>query len=140
MRASEQAEGAPACAEAVPEEPPVVEALGNTEPDYDAKTCTQFVMLGLDDQTPAPAPSSSTVPEWENGTQCNKCVHTMGKDHAPLFGYVFNRRHHCRRCLKSFCGYCSNNFYQIEPDGPVERICDYCLEEMEGALAPNKSQ
>lgn len=85
VRASEQPEGAAVLSvepDYGPAEPAPAEEQLSIEPDYDARTCTQFVLLGLDQQ--AAAPPAAT--EWENGEQCNKCIHQMGKDSAPCFG------------------------------------------------------
>jgi hypothetical protein len=117
IRASERSEAAPPVE--LPEQP--VSSSELEVPDYDADRCTQFLLLGLDE--PGPAVGSG---EWENGVQCRACLEKLGEEATPYFGYVFNRRHHCRKCLKSFCWECSDNFHQIEPEGPEVRLCNRC--------------
>jgi len=106
-------------ATAAPEDlEPAIEAAGEVElPEYDAAHATQFLMLGLDGEECGHAEAAGE-PQWENGAQCRQCEST--------FGYLFTRRHHCRKCFGSFCGYCAASFYQIEADGPEVRLCDKC--------------
>ncbi|XP_072990139.1 1-phosphatidylinositol-3-phosphate 5-kinase FAB1B-like [Typha latifolia] len=52
---------------------------------------------------------------------------------------IFNRRHHCRRCGRIFCGRCTANSIPVLSDDPrnsredVERIrvCNFCFKQLE---------
>lgn len=121
VRATQGSTDATAAAPEGPE--PAIESAGEVEPpEYDAAHATQFLMLGLDGEDECDGPHAEQAAGepivWENGAQCRKCEST--------FGYLFTRRHHCRKCLGSFCGYCAASFYQIEADGPEVRLCDKC--------------
>merc|ERR1712166_422816 len=117
QRSADDVPEAAAAAEAVP--PSASTDAG--QPEYDAAHATQFLMLGLDgedSERPRAEQADSDEPQWENGAQCRKC--------ESWFGYVFNGRHHCRKCFGSFCGYCAASFHQIEADGPEVRLCETC--------------
>ncbi|CAN6595575.1 E3 ubiquitin-protein ligase Pib1p [Trichomonascus vanleenenianus] len=80
-----------------------------------------------------------SVPPWqvdEEATVCYIC-------HRP-FTFLF-RRHHCRKCGKVVCGYCSDNkstylpsTYVVCPPSQIflesphvpHRTCDVCMEEL----------
>ncbi|CAM6126649.1 unnamed protein product [Calypogeia fissa] len=66
---------------------------------------------------------------WMPDRSCRFCF-----DCESEFG-VFNRRHHCRRCGKVFCGKCSLNTIpaSVEEGAPDEegervRVCNYCYQ------------
>ncbi|TVU46651.1 hypothetical protein EJB05_06201 [Eragrostis curvula] len=51
---------------------------------------------------------------------------------------IFNRRHHCRRCGRIFCGKCTANFIPVSsgPDINVDevdkiRVCNFCFKQWE---------
>eukprot|EP00658_Telonema_sp_P-2_P007493 TRINITY_DN12795_c0_g1_i6.p3 TRINITY_DN12795_c0_g1~~TRINITY_DN12795_c0_g1_i6.p3 ORF type:complete len:104 (-),score=15.30 TRINITY_DN12795_c0_g1_i6:351-662(-) len=98
--------------------------MGASQPDYDAGQCAQFLMLGAEELEKSETSDQSS--DWACSSQCSKCVEEHGEENVSYFGYVMNRRHHCRKCLKSFCWTHSNNFHQIAPEGPEVRLCDLC--------------
>jgi 1-phosphatidylinositol-3-phosphate 5-kinase len=51
---------------------------------------------------------------------------------------IFNRRHHCRRCGRIFCGKCTTKFIPVssDPDRNVVeedkiRVCNFCFKQWE---------
>lgn len=72
--------------------------------------------------------SDRTVREryWEPdecATQCRLCKSTFT---------FLNRRHHCRRCLRVFCGDCTSSKNRLVLYGYQNervRVCDKCYEE-----------
>ena len=49
--------------------------------------------------------TSAPLSEFQVANECYKC--------KSSFGYVFNSRHHCRVCLRSFCNTCCSEYYPI---------------------------
>ncbi|KAJ9454853.1 Protein kinase 2 [Diplonema papillatum] len=63
-------------------------------------------------------------PHWTDGGACNLC---NGK-----FSF-FLRKHHCRRCGKVFCGYCSAFTFRIPRlrYGHEVRVCKTCFDDLQ---------
>jgi 1-phosphatidylinositol-3-phosphate 5-kinase len=60
---------------------------------------------------------------------------------------IFNRRHHCRRCGRIFCGKCTSNFIPVssEPDRNVDevdkiRVCNFCFKQWEQEIITTLKQ
>jgi len=62
--------------------------------------------------------TSAPLSDFQEAEGC----HTCGKS----FGYVFTRRHHCRRCLRSFCDECCDAYYPIFGNPTPVRHCAEC--------------
>jgi len=57
--------------------------------------------------------------QFQDANNCQEC--------KVEFGYLWGRRHHCRRCNRSFCNSCSDGYFPL-PNGnatPV-RHCGHC--------------
>ncbi len=53
--------------------------------------------------------------------QCTRC--------KTEFGF-FNRRHHCRKCGRIFCGDCSAKTRVVGSYPGTVRVCDSCAENL----------
>lgn len=64
----------------------------------------------------------SARPLWHHADTCKLC--------GTSFGFLFVRRHHCRKCGGSFCNACAGNFAPIPALGFQEpvRQCNTCLQ------------
>lgn len=59
---------------------------------------------------------------WQESDKCNQCK-------AP-FGIML-RRHHCRRCKKSYCSKHSSNYAYLPGEEGKQRICTECMCQMD---------
>lgn len=78
--------------------------------------------------------SESDITLWvpdHASTSCHKC--------QSIF-WVAQRRHHCRKCGKVFCGNCSNYFVPVPDQNLHEnvRVCFTCFDKLDGFLSNNK--
>eukprot|EP01089_Gocevia_fonbrunei_P021391 TRINITY_DN8300_c0_g2_i1.p1 TRINITY_DN8300_c0_g2~~TRINITY_DN8300_c0_g2_i1.p1 ORF type:complete len:260 (+),score=45.26 TRINITY_DN8300_c0_g2_i1:197-976(+) len=67
-----------------------------------------------------PEPSHELI--FANASECAQCKEPFA---------LLNRRHHCRKCLQSFCAKCSSHNVALnELSDDLSRVCDTCFKSM----------
>jgi len=109
-------------------------APAQAEPVEDVKRVMFHIDKGFEFSVTIAFPHKSLVPrvDWIQDKDAASCI-SCGAAFT-----TFNRRHHCRRCGRVFCGNCCERFYDnTSAEGGSDRLCFLCKEVLNSASDPN---